>query len=131
MTQTELSLAASERARRADTSIGALLRAAGKLNADNTERVLRMQMEQGIRFGEAARRMGLVAEADIVQVLAHQFDYPYLQAGEGELSPQLVAAHAPFSAQAEALRAVRSELQLRWFGRGHKALVIVGVDQDD
>ena len=58
MTHTELSLAASEQQRRADTSIGALLLEAGKLSPDNAERVLRMQKDLGIRYGEAARRLG-------------------------------------------------------------------------
>ncbi|MES2317529.1 MAG: chain length determinant protein tyrosine kinase EpsG [Pseudomonadota bacterium] len=129
MTHTELSLAASEQLRRADSSIGALLLEAGKISPDNAERVLRLQKEMGIRFGEAARRMGLIDEADILQVLARQFDYPYLQPGEGNYSPLLVAAYDPFSPQVEVLRAVRSQLMLRWFARGHKALAIIGVDQ--
>ena len=131
MTHTELSLAASEQFRRADSSIGALLLESGKITLENAERVLRMQKELGIRFGEAARRMGLIDEADILQVLARQFDYPYLQPGEGNFSHHLVAAYDPFSPQVEVLRAVRSQLMLRWFGRGHKALAIVGVDHGD
>ncbi len=131
MTQSELSLAASEKMRRANSSIGGLLLESGKLTPDNAERVLRLQKELGIKFGEAAQRMGLLNEADIQQVLARQFDYPYLQPGEGGLSPHLVAAYDPFSAQAETLRAVRSQLMLRWFSQGHKALTVVGVDTGD
>lgn len=114
-----------------DTSMGALLLASGKLAPDDAERVLRMQQETGIRFGEAAVRLDLVSADDVRQALARQFSYPYLQQGEGELSPRLLAAYAPFSAQAEALRAVRSQLLLRWFGRGRRALAIVGVTPDD
>jgi protein-tyrosine kinase len=127
MTHSELSLAASERQRRAASSIGALLQEAGKLTPDSAERVLRMHKELGIRYGEAARRMGLVDEADILAVLARQFGYPYLAPGEGGYAPQLVAAYDPFSTQAEVLRAVRSQLMLRWFARGHKALAIAGI----
>jgi protein-tyrosine kinase len=115
----------------AASSIGALLLDAGKLTPESAERVLRMQKELGIRFGEAALRLGLVSEDDIAQVLARQFGYPYLQKGQANLSPQLVAAYEPFSPQVEALRAIRSQLMLRWFARGHRALAIVGVDQDD
>ena len=131
MTQTELSLAASEKLRRTDSSIGGLLLESGKITPDNAERVLRMQKELGIRFGEAAQRMGLITEADIAQVLARQFDYPYLQPGEGDFSPHLVAAYDPFSPQVETLRAVRSQLMLRWFARGHKSLAVVGIDSGD
>jgi len=118
-------------AARGDSSIGGLLLEAGKITPENAERVLRMQKELGIRFGEAAQRLGLITEADIQQVLARQFDYPYLIAGEGKYSPQLVAAYQPFSQQVERLRAIRSQLMLRWFARGRKALVVVGVDPDD
>ena len=117
--------------RGSDSSIGGLLLESGKITPENAERVLRMQKELGIRFGEAAQRLGLITEADIQQVLARQFDYPYLQAGEGKFSPQLVAAYQPFSPQVEQLRAVRSQLMLRWFARGKKSLAIVEVDAED
>ncbi|GGX82217.1 chain length determinant protein tyrosine kinase EpsG [Massilia dura] len=125
MNQATIPLAAATPARNAGTSIGGLLLETGKITPEGAERVLRMQKELGIRFGEAAQRLGLVTEADIQQVLARQFDYPYLQPGEGKYSPQLVAAYNPFSPQVEALRAVRSQLMLRWFARGHKSLVIM------
>jgi len=117
--------------RGADSSIGGLLLESGKITPENAERVLRMQKELGIRFGEAAQRLGLVTEADIQAVLARQFDYPYLQAGTGKFSDKLVAAYAPFSQQVEHLRAVRSQLMLRWFARGHKSLVIASVSPGD
>jgi len=114
-----------------DSSIGGLLLESGKITPENAERVLRMQKELGIRFGEAAQRLGLITEADIQQVLARQFDYPYLQAGEGKFSPQLVAAYQPFSYQVEKLRAIRSQLMLRWFARGRKALAIIEISESD
>lgn len=112
-------------------SIGTLLLEAGKLTPESAEHVAALQQEEGIRFGEAAQRLGLVNEADIQQVLARQFDYPYVQAGEKQFSPKLVAAFQPFSRQVEMLRAVRSQLMMRWFGRGRKALAIVGAGPGD
>lgn len=116
---------------RADSSIGGLLLELGKISPENAERVLRMQKELGIRFGEAAQRLGLITEADIQQVLARQFDYPYLQAGQGKYSDKLIAAYQPFSVQVETLRAVRSQIMLRWIARGRKSLVIAGVNEGD
>ncbi|MYM26310.1 chain length determinant protein tyrosine kinase EpsG [Duganella sp. FT135W] len=123
--------AAAPRSRPSDSSIGGLLLATGKITPEAAERVLRMQKEMGLRFGEAARRLGLVTEEDIQHVLARQFDYPYLQAGEGKYSDKLVAAYQPFSYQVEKLRAVRSQLMLRWFARGRKALAVVEVNPAD
>ncbi len=122
---------AAQHAVQADSSMGALLLDAGKLTPESAERVLRMQKDLGIRFGEAAVRLGLVSEEDIQQVLARQFSYPYLQKGQANLSPKLVAAYDPFSPQVEALRAIRSQLMLRWFARGRRALAIAGVTPED
>jgi chain length determinant protein tyrosine kinase EpsG len=115
----------------AESRMGALLLDSGKLTAENAERVLRTQKELGLRFGEAALRLGLVSEDDIQQALARQFSYPYLQKGQANLSPRLIAAYDPFSPQVEALRAIRSQLMLRWFARGRRALAIVGITEDD
>ena len=117
--------------RGADSSIGGLLLESGKITPENAERVLRMQKELGIRFGEAALRLGLITQADIEQVLARQFDYPYLQPGAGKYPQELVAAYQPFSHQVETLRAVRSQLMLRWFARGSKSLVVLGMEPGD
>ncbi|MGX4641796.1 chain length determinant protein tyrosine kinase EpsG [Massilia sp. SYSU DXS3249] len=114
-----------------DTRMGALLVESGKLTAEHAERVLRMQKELGIRYGEAALRLGLVSEDDIRQVLARQFGYPYVQPGEAGLSQRLLAAYAPFSPQVEALRAIRSQVMMRWFARGRRSLAIVGADPGD
>jgi chain length determinant protein tyrosine kinase EpsG len=116
---------------RSDSSMGALLLDAGKLTPESAERVLRTQKELGLRFGEAAMRLGLVTEDDIAQVLARQFAYPYLQKGQTSLSPKLVAAYEPFSPQVESLRAIRSQLMLRWFARGRRALAVAGAAPDD
>ncbi|WP_432382723.1 chain length determinant protein tyrosine kinase EpsG [Duganella sp. P38] len=122
---------AAVKPKRGGASIGQLLLDSGKITPENAERVLRMQKEQNIRFGEAAQRLGLITEADIQQVLARQFDYSYVQPGAGDFAPTLLAAYQPFGPQVETLRAVRSQLMLRWFARERKALAIVSVDADD
>jgi len=115
---------------RAEMTLGRILLDQGKLNAQDAERVIRLQKEQNLRFGEAAVQLGLVSEADMRQALARQFDYPYLSAGESGYSSELVAAYDPFSAQVEALRALRSQLMLRWFS-SHKVLTVVGAGERD
>jgi len=108
----------------AEANIGKLLQDAGKLKPKDMERVLKLQQEQNLRFGEAAQKLGLVTEADIQQALSHQFAYPTIPAAEAGLSPELTVATAPYSKEAEALRSVRSELMLRWFREGHKTLAV-------
>lgn len=107
-----------------DAAIGKLLQDAGKLKLQDMERVLKLQHEQNLRFGEAAIKLGLVTEADIQHALSFQFEYPYLSNDHEGLSPELVAAAAPYGKEAESLRSVRSQLLLRWFQQGRKTLAM-------
>ena len=122
------SLVLSEpRSKNDDRSIGAILIDSGRLTPEDAERVLRKQRDEGLRFGEAAIKLGLLKEEDIQFALSRQFDYPYLVPGESNVSAELVAAYQPFSRQVEALRALRSQLMLRWFNGApnHRALAVV------
>lgn len=98
-----------------DYSIGAILVDSGKLTLDEAEPILRLQKERNMRFGEAAIQLGILSEDDVRFALARQYRYPYLLKGESNVSDELVAALQPFSQQVEALRALRSQLMMRWF----------------
>lgn len=98
-----------------DRSLGAMLIDSGKLTPDDGERILRYAKEKGVRFGDAAVALRLATAEDVQQALARQFDYPYLVPGESDVARSVVAAWSPFSAQVESLRALRTQLLLRWF----------------
>jgi len=115
----------------ADRSIGRILLDAGKLKAGDAERALHFAREKGIRFGEACLQLRLVTQTDIDAALSRQFDYPYLRPGEANLSEELVAAYHPFSEHVEALRALRTQLLLRWFTSERKVLAIVSPTRGD
>lgn len=112
---------------RGERSIGTILIRAGRLTFESTEKILQLQREQGLRFGDAALQLGLLTAADIELALSHQFDYPYLVHGESPVSARVISAYAPFSPQAAAVSVLRSQLMLRWFDStdGGKALAIV------
>jgi receptor protein-tyrosine kinase len=114
-----------------DGSIGQILLDVGKLKPGDAERALRLQKEKGIRFGEACIQLKLVSQADIDAALSRQFHYPYLRPGDANLGDELVAAYHPFSAQVEALRALRTQLLLRWFTAERKVLAIVSPARGD
>lgn len=116
---------------KAEPNIGKLLQDTGKLKPQDMERVLTLQREQNLRFGEAAQKLGLVTAADIQQALSQQFKYPYIPAAEARLSPELTAATNPYSKEAEALRSVRSELLIRWFRDGLKTLAVGSARADE
>ena len=103
-------------------TIGKLLLEAGKITPVDAEKIIKLQHQKNLRFGEAAIELGLVKQEDIQYALAQQFDYPYLMPGQGNFSPELVAAYYPYSEQVESLRALRTQLLLRWFHTGHKFL---------
>lgn len=110
-----------------DRSIGALLVDSRDLSPSDAEAVMRYARDEGLRFGDAAIQLGLVTRADVQYALARQFDYPYLPPHDDSLSRELIAAYAPFSAPVEALRALRTQLTLRWFDADppHKMLAVV------
>lgn len=109
----------------ASQPLGAILRDAGRLSPEATERALKLQKDSGLRFGDAAIQLGLINETDLQQALARQYHYAYLPPSDASLSPSLFAAYQPFGSQAEQLRALRSQLMGRWFNQGHKALAIL------
>ena len=105
-------------------TIGGLLLDAGKITPADAERILRTQKEQGLRFGDAGKALGLISEEDIQQALSQQFGSTFISTAEGYFSSELIAAYQPFSEQVEILRAIRNQLMLRWFNNGNKALAI-------
>lgn len=111
----------------AGTSIGDILVAAGRLSREDAARIGQRQQQDKLPFGEAAKALKLLTQDDIDFALSRQFDYTYLQPGSTQLSPELVAAFKPYSRVGENLRALRSQLQLRWLQQQQlpKALAIV------
>lgn len=104
---------------------------AGRLKIEDAERILGYQREKGLRFGEAAIELGLVTQADIDYALSRQFDFPYLLPGESTVSREVLAAYAPRAPQVEAMRALRTQLMLRWFDAKpeNNALAIISAER--
>lgn len=94
--------------------IGPMLVARGKLSARDLGAIAKTQTQHGLRFGEAAVKLGLVDKADINAVLAEQFAYTTPPAKSSRLDKRLSTLFQPENAQAEALRSLRSELLVRY-----------------
>jgi len=105
--------------------LGAILMDEGKLTASDAEQVLARQRELGWRFGEAAIELNLITDADLRQALAKQYEFPYLVSGPDGVAKELIAAWHPFHPTVEELRAVRTQLLMRWFNpeAGRRTLV--------
>lgn len=106
--------------------IGAILMDEGKLTASDAEQVLARQRELGWRFGEAAIELNLITDSDLRQALAKQYEFPYLVSGPDGVSKELIAAWDPFHPVVEELRAVRTQLLIRWYNpeAGRRTLAI-------
>lgn len=113
------------------SKIGRLLMQLGKTTNDDIEKILELQRKEGLLFGDAAIKLGLINDVDIQQVVAMQFNYHYLQAGQGNCSKELVAAYEPFSEEVEAYRALRSQLMMRWFQTGERTLAFVAANNGE
>lgn len=113
------------------TRIGDALIAKSKLKPSDIEKILKLQIEKKILFGEAAIQLGLVTKNDIESALAQQFNYPYVRETSSSVSNLLTAAHAPFSNEVENLRSLRSQLMMRWFNLGNKSLAITSCNSQE
>ena len=114
-------------------SIGEILVASGRLSPENVALVLAQQRQHKQPFGDAAIALKLITREDVDYALSRQFDYAYLQERDQTVSTQLVAAYQPFSRVGENLRAVRSQIMLRWFNANprRKVLAVVSPGQGD
>jgi receptor protein-tyrosine kinase len=94
---------------------------------EDAARIVERQRKDQVQFGEAALALKVLSKDDIDFALSKQFDYSYLSDQDQSVSPELVAAYKPFSRVGENLRAVRSQLMLRWFNTdpARKVMAIV------
>ncbi|MGA0609816.1 polysaccharide biosynthesis tyrosine autokinase [Caldimonas sp. KR1-144] len=114
--------------------IGEILVGLGRMTSEDVERVLQHQRDKGGRFGEIAVSLELVTQDDVLFALSQQFQYPYAPRERRNLSPELIALNQPFSFQAEALRAIRSQVLQRLFsdpGEARRAVAVVSADPGD
>ncbi|WP_294766064.1 chain length determinant protein tyrosine kinase EpsG [uncultured Rhodoferax sp.] len=108
-------------------TIGDILVATGRLSQDDAARIVERQRADKVQFGDAALALKVLTKDDIDFALSKQFDYAYLSDQDDTVSHEIVAAYKPFSRVGENLRAVRSQLMLRWFNTdpAHKVIAIV------
>ncbi len=114
-------------------AIGELIQDARNLSADDLDRIGRYQRENDLRFGEAAIALGLADTEDVLQALAQQFKYAYADEETRKAAPELVMLNQPFGHQAEAFRAIRSQILMRTQSEKgqRRPLAVVSPDSGD
>jgi protein-tyrosine kinase len=116
-----------------DKSIGDIIGAANNLSPENIQAVLAYQKEHGVKFGEAAVRLGYVKKEDVLWALSQQFHYPYTQSSNVNVNSELIVAGNPFSEASEVFRDLRSQLIANVFSgeKARRALAVVSPNVGD
>jgi|SRR5450631_701957 len=116
----------TEAMRDSSGAIGAILVAQGRLSVADVDEILRFAVAHSLRFGDAALQMQLITQSDIDWAVAKQFNHPILsRSGEYGVADDVVAAYQPQSPALESLRALRSQLILRWFTAANRRTLTI------
>ncbi|MCM8789799.1 MAG: type II secretion system protein GspE, partial [Candidatus Omnitrophica bacterium] len=67
--------------------LGELLIKENLIDAQQLEKAIKIQKEQGGRLGEILVKLGLITEAELVEKLAKQLNIPYLSLDTRMLKP--------------------------------------------
>ncbi|OWT74300.1 MULTISPECIES: CpsD/CapB family tyrosine-protein kinase [unclassified Achromobacter] len=103
----------------------------GLLTEEQVQHVVQLQKTDGLRFGQAAVKLGFVSEELVQSVLAEQYHYDYAPARQQTSDIPLAIASAPFSQEAEAIRQVRAEVSIRLEGQPRIAVAVVSPDDSE
>jgi chain length determinant protein tyrosine kinase EpsG len=110
-------------------NIGLILLESGKINPQDADRIIKAQQEYNLRFGDAAVKLGLVSQDDILHAVSQQFSYSSLSSENSSVEREVYAAFTNNANELEQLRTLRSQLSLRWFSN-HTSLVITSARSD-
>ena len=110
-----------------DGRLGNILVENGKIDSSDIEPILEVQRARGLRFGEAALSLRLITRDDLRNAVAKQYGLPHLLPGGESISSELVGAYEPFHPRAEEMRALRTQLLIRWSNAQvrHRMLAVV------
>lgn len=70
--------------------LGQRLVAAGLINEEQLEKALELHGSRGIRLGESLVALGLMNESDLLPLIGHQLNYPWIRLKEGLIDPDVV-----------------------------------------
>jgi protein-tyrosine kinase len=91
-------------------SIGSIIATKANLSAEQVATVVEYQIQNKLKFGEAAVALGFAHRDTVVSALAEQYRYPYLDESERSRLKMLVSANSPFGTGAEFFRDLRTTL---------------------
>jgi protein-tyrosine kinase len=123
---TQSPLGVPDRALDHSRAIGMILVEEGRLATGDVDRILRFAIERNVRFGDAGVQLNLLKPEDVLFALARQFNNPLLPRGAPDgVADDVIAGYNPQCAQVEPLRALRSQLMLRWYPESRRRVLAV------
>jgi protein-tyrosine kinase len=116
--------------------IGEMLIASGVMTQAQVDRVLEVQRNpaETARFGEIGIRLGFITKDHVAEVLARQFgSASEVDLSKSRLPATIVTAFRNVLPFAESIRALRSQLLMRWFDGtpNQSTLAVTSVDRGD
>lgn len=113
--------------------LGEILEEHGTLGDGDVQRILAYQASSKLKFGQAAIALRMASPDDVVWALSQQFHYPGADLAHSTVSPELVTAVDPFSADAEQFRFIRSNLLFTALSNANprRVLAIVSANRGD
>lgn len=113
------------------TFIGELLVRAGKLKPEDVERILELQQKRPMRFGELAKRLGMLKVHELNAALSDQFGGTALRLRHEGLSSELVVALDPFGPKAGEIHAIRNRLTATSLTNDRPVIAIASAEERD
>lgn len=115
----------------AQERMGAILVQSGKLSEQQLETAIDYQQRHGGKLGDAMLALGFVSQHDVAQVLGRQFEFSFTSSDHSSFDPRLHMAFNLPGEEQEAIKALRSHIQVSWLHQGQQSLLVTGVDGDD
>lgn len=70
--------------------LGQRLLNAGLISEEQLDKALELHANHGMRLGEALVTLGLLTEIDLLPLIGHQLDFPWVRLREGLIDPEVV-----------------------------------------
>ncbi|MCA9128081.1 MAG: Flp pilus assembly complex ATPase component TadA [Planctomycetales bacterium] len=83
-------MAPAQSTRKAPVPLGQRLVMAGLINEEQLDRALELHGSRGMRLGESLVALGLMTEADLLPLIGHQLNFPWVRLREGLVDPSVV-----------------------------------------
>ena len=112
-----------------NNTIGTILLESGKLSVDDADKIMIYQKAQGLRFGDAAVKLGLLTDADIKMAVSKQFNFSYLSIEDESVDRCLISAFMTSGPEVEAFRKLRAQLSMRWMSE-NKSIVVTSPESN-